>query len=177
MGRGLALRLFLTAVVSGVALLAPTQAFAHDHGPPRALIVSPRDSVQGRMYTSTWARGHGRYCSVGVADGVPGSPHPVQWLPGEELAVRFETRQRPARLFVDGYLLGDPFAGVPLFGRVEIPHELRRARIDGTVVWEAVLDAPPSPDLYIDLTALWKDVDGCGMQSASWAFWAGLLPF
>lgn len=78
MGRGLAVRALLIAVLSGVPLLAPVPALGHDHRVPEATIVTPRDSAPGSQYTSTWAWGNGRMCTVGTGDGVPGSNDPVQ---------------------------------------------------------------------------------------------------
>ena len=110
------------------------------------------------------------------ADGLWDYHDPARWLPTEGLLIRFASPRRPHRVDVDGYVLGDPIAGTPIYGHVEIPYELRRVLVDGRPMWEAVLDPPPAPDLYLDVTATWSDVDGCGMQSASWTFRAGLLP-
>lgn len=121
MAKGVTVRALVVAVLSGVPLLAPAPALGHDHRPPDATIVTPRDSAEGNMYTSSWAQGDGRYCSAGVSDGIPGSSDPVQWLPGDELAVRFATRHRPVRVNADAFLLGDPTTGIPIHGHVELP--------------------------------------------------------
>jgi hypothetical protein len=166
----------LAASLAACAALGAAPAAAHDHRPPEASIVTPRDSAEGRRDTFTWAIRDGRYCEVMHGDGPWRSDRPVLWVPGDELVIRFETSHRPHRVDVKGYLVGDPTAGVPIYGQVEVPYRLRRARVDGRVVWEAVLDPPPAADLYLDVTVSWKDVDGCGMQSVSWTFRAGLLP-
>lgn len=163
------------AVVAGLG--APGAALAHDHMPPDALLVTDLDSGEGNNYTVTWARGDRFTCTVMVGDGIQRfEGPPVQWIPGTDIAVRFETRHRPTRVRVTGYLVGDPLAGVPIYGAVRVPYELRRVKVDGKIMWEAVLSPPPAPDLYLDVVARWKDQDGCGMQESAWTFRAGLLP-
>lgn len=115
-------------------------------------------------------------CVTLAADGIPGYVPPVQWVPGTDIAVRFATRHKPARVQVTAYLLGDPTTGTPIYGSTPVPHELRRVEVDGKVMWEAVLSPPPAADLYLDVVAHWKDQDGCGMQEAAWTFRASLLP-
>jgi hypothetical protein len=167
----------LCGLALAAVLLAPATAVAHDHLPPRAVLVTDTDSGEGSAYTSSWAWRAGKHCAGVVADGTYAfEGPPVQWVPGTGIAVRFEKRQRPSHVMVRAYLLGDPLAGVPLFGRVRVPHELRRVEVDGKRTWEAVLSPPPWPDLWLDVTADWDDADGCGGQHAGWKFRAGLLP-
>lgn len=156
---------------------SPAPAFADDHRPPRAEILTDRDSAPAPMYSSSWATREGPSCRFTYTDDLREFGEPVQWLPVDELALRFRTRHRPYDLEVDGYLVGDPLAGVPIYGHVAVPYRLRSVRVGRTLVWEAVLDAPPGADLYVDVTAWWQDVSGCGLQAASWTFRAGVLPF
>lgn len=157
------------------ALSAP--AVAHDHGPPDALLVTTLGSGEGTGYTSTWATRSGDLCTVLHGDGTGRYDRaPVRWAPGTEIAVRFETRRRPARVRVTGYFAGDPLAGIPLLGGDPVPYELRRVEVEGRTMWEAVLSPPPTVDLYLDVVAHWRDATGCGMQEAAWTFRAGLLP-
>lgn len=184
MGRGLSnstgMGTKLFAVAVAVCLCGLWPAAARDRNPPDALLVTETDSGEGVNYTtSTWARGKGkaRYCTVRVADGIQywESP-PVQWVPGLEIAVRFETAHEPAKVEVIAFLLGDPTTGTAIYGKVDVEHELRRVEVEGRKVWEAVLSPPPWPDLYLDVTARWEDRDGCGKQESAWTFRAGMLP-
>ena len=166
----------------GVALVAalvfPAPAVAHDHEVPDAVLVTGQGSDVGSMYTATWAHRTGRHCSVVATEGpYPWPAPPVRWVPGTEMAVRFETRYQPTAVRAHAYLSGDPTTGTPIYGGVDIPHELRKVKVDGRTMWEAVLSPPPWPDLWLDVSADWDDVDGCGLQSAGWKFRAGLLPF
>lgn len=169
------IRLCGLALVSALALSGT--AVAHDHLPPHAVLVTDIDSGEGMSYATTWTRRAGKYCATVVFDGFNhyGSP-PVQWVPGTAIAVRFEKRQRPSRVNVRGFLLGDPTTGTAIYGEVPIPYELRRVDVGGETMWEAALSPPPWPDLYLHVMAVWEDVDGCGKQSARWTFRAGLLP-
>lgn len=159
------------------AALLPGAAAAHDHAPPNALLVTETDSGDGTNYTTTWSRRSGKYCVVLHGDGTGRYQEPpVTWVPGTGIAVRFETPHRPARVDVTGYIAGDPLAGIPLVGGDPVPYELRKVEVDGRKMWEAALSPPPSPDLYLDVVARWRDTDGCGMQESAWTFRAGLLP-
>lgn len=159
------------------ALCAPEAAHAHDHRAPDAVLVTDMGSGTGTNYTTTWSERQGDLCATGVGDGIRtwDSP-PVPWAPGTEMAVRFESRHKPASVRAVAYLVGDPLAGVPIFGEVHVSHELRRVEVHGKTMWEAVLSPPPSLDLYLDVVARWKDRSGCGTQQSAWTFRAGLLP-
>lgn len=160
-----------------VLLALPAGASAHDHAVPKALLLTEHGSGEGSNYTATWAHGDGRYCSVLTGDGVyPWPGPPVQWVPGTGIAVRFETRHEPRKVVAHAFLLGDPTTGTPIYGEVDVPHELRKVRVDGKTMWEAMLSPPPWPDLYLDVWARWNDQDGCHPQVAGWRFRAGLLP-
>lgn len=169
------LTLVAVAVAGMQALTVPV--LAHDHRPPDALLVTDLGSGEGTGYTTTWATRSGNLCTVLHGDGIDRYQEPpVRWAPGTEIAVRFETSRRPARVRVTGYFAGDPLAGIPLFGGDPVPYELRRVEVDGITMWEAVLSPPPTVDLYLDVVARWRDTTGCGMQEAAWTFRAGLLP-
>ena len=134
-------------------------------------------SGPGAGYTTTWGWGNDRICTVMVGDGTRSweSP-PVRWVPGTEMAVRFTSRHKPAHVNATAYLVGDPTTGTVIYGKTHVPYELRRVEVDGRTMWEAVLSPPPSPDLYLDVVAHWRDQDGCGRQEVAWTFRAGLLP-
>lgn len=161
-----------------LTLCAVGPVTAHGHKPPGALLLTETDSGGGVNYsTSTWARSGGRFCTVRVADGLwYWEGPPVQWVPGTEIAVRFETPRKPSKVDVVAYLLGDPTTGTVIYGKVDVAHELRPADVEGRTMWEAVLSPPPWPDLYLDVVARWRDRRGCGMQESAWTFRAGLLP-
>jgi hypothetical protein len=171
------MRTKLSGLALAAVLAAPAPAVAHDHLPPRAVLVTDTDSGEGTVYTSSWARRAGKHCSV-VVGGFSRlfEEPPVQWVPGTDIAVRFEKHQRPSHVIVRGFLLGDPTTGTAIYGRVRVPHELRRVEDEGKRMWEAVLSPPPWPDLWLDVQADWEDEDGCGGQHVGWRFRAGLLP-
>ncbi|MDQ4126071.1 MAG: hypothetical protein M3134_10820 [Actinomycetota bacterium] len=173
------MRTKLTVVALAVAGMQalPVPGFAHDHRAPDALLVTGLGSGEGTAYTTTWATRSGDLCAVLHGDGTGRyDGPPVRWAPGTEIAVRFETPRRPARVRVTGWFAGDPLAGIPLFGGDPVPYELRRLEVDGRTMWEAVLSPPPTVDLYLDVVAHWRDTTGCGLQEAAWTFRAGLLP-
>ena len=162
--------------VTVVTVLLPS-AVAEAGTWPRAVLTTPNDAEEGSFASATWATRTSWECVIKVVDGEYGFPSPpVQWVPGTEIAVRFEKRERPRRVDVRAFLLGDPFAGVPLYGEMEIAYELRRVEVDGVTMWEAVLSPPPWPDLYLEVTAEWKRVPRCGARRATWKWRAGLLP-
>lgn len=160
-----------------LALALPVSASAHDHVWPEAVLITETDSGAGVPYTASWSRRTGKLCSTLVADGLYGyEGPPVQWVPNTEMLVRFESRHRPSQVRAKAYLVGDPTIGTPIYGRVDIPHELRKVKVDGETRWEAVLSPPPWPDLYLQVDASWRDQDGCGGQHVAYTFRAGLLP-
>lgn len=159
------------------ALCAPGAVRAHDHRAPEATLVTEMGSGPGTNYSATWSERDGRACAVSVADGIRGwgSP-PVAWMPGTEIAVRLGSRHRPSHIRAVGYVVGDPTTGTAVYGEFKVPYELRPVEVDGKRMWEAVLEPPPSPDLYLDVVVQWKDRSGCGVQQSAWTFRAGLLP-
>lgn len=165
------------ALVVAAALGTPGPATAHDHRAPEAVLVTEMGSGAGTNYSSTWSDREGRLCGIAVADGIRawGSP-PVPWMPGTDMAVRLGSRHRPTRVRALAYVVGDPTSGTPIYGEFKVPYELRPVEVDGKRMWEAVLEPPPSLDLYLDVVVQWKDRDGCGVQQSAWTFRAGLLP-
>lgn len=167
----------MAALAIAATLFVPATARAHDHVAPDAWLVTGMGTGAGTNYTATWSEKQGDLCATLVGDGIRSwSSPPVPWVPGTEMAVRFESRHKPSSVRPIAYLIGDPLAGVPIFGEIMVPYELRRVEVDGKKMWEAVLFPPPSLDLYLDVVARWKDQSGCGTQQASWTFRAGLLP-
>lgn len=165
----------LCALALAMLVFAPGTAAAS--GPPDTVLLTDGDSREGSLAEAGWSIRTGWECVVRDYDGEYGFPGPpVRWVPGTEIVVRFETRQRPRRVEVGAFLLGDPTAGVPIYGKTSVPHELRRVEIDGKTMWEAVLSPPPWPDLYLEVMAEWKDPDGCDVRWALWKWRAGLLP-
>lgn len=167
----------LVTVALVAALVAPATAVAGDHAVPDAVLVTATDSEAGSLAEATWTTRSGDVCSTAVLDGEYGFPSPpVQWVPGTEIAVRFEKRRRPLVVAASAFLVGDPLAGVPIYGEVAIPHEMRRVKVDGKTMWEAVLSPPPWPDLYMEVEAEWDGSGGCGARRVLWKWRAGLLP-
>ena len=158
-------------------LLAPGAAAAHAHRAPEAVLVTADDSEPGALAESAWAIRTGRECVIKSGRGEHWYPKtPVRWVPGSEIAVRFETGERPRSVTARAFLLGDPTTSTPVYGEVSIPHELRRVEIDGETMWEAVLSPPPWFDLYMEVGAEWKRAGRCGPREATWVWRAGLLP-
>lgn len=167
---------FGVAVALALVAGAPGAAVAHDHRPPKALLVTERDSGRGHNYSTMWSWANGGYCAQEAGRETWSPRPPVQWLPGDDIAVRFEKRHKPAYVLVRAFLIGDPASETPLYGETPVPHELRRVEVDGEVMWEAVLSPPPAPELYLDVVARWEDRDGCRMQESAWTFRASPLP-
>ncbi len=168
-------KLVATAIVTTLGL--PGAAMARADRWPDASLMTENDSAAGSLAGARWAVPTGRECVVKVDDGrYAFPPPPVEWVPGTEIAVRFESAERPGRVDARAFLFGDPTTGTPIYGETEIPNELRRVEIDGEVVWEAVLSPPPWPDLYLEVAAEWKRVARCGPREATWKWRAGLLP-
>lgn len=174
-----AMRKRLWALLVGVAsvFVAPGAAVGHDHTPPSATLITTTDSAEGAHAITSWASRSGGRCAVSVARGTYGWQGPaVQWIPGTEMAVRFDSRHRPAGVFARAFLFEDPTTGTPIYGEVYFPRKLRKVDVDGRTMWEAVLSPPPWPDMLLEVRARWRDRDGCAGQSASWWFRAGLSP-
>lgn len=171
---GMRTRVFVAALV--LALGLPGAAFALPSWPNTSL-VTENDSGAGSLAGATWAVPTRGDCAVVADDGHYGFPSPpVEWVPGSEIAVRFESAERPRRVYARAFLFGDPTTGTPIYGETKIPNELRRVQVHGEIVWEAVLSPPPWPDLYLEVTAEWKPLARCGPREATWKWRAGLLP-
>jgi hypothetical protein len=167
----------LVALTLVAALVAPAPATAHDDGPPEAVVVTSLGSRAAALHATEWASGDARRCAViSTDDYYEWRNPPVPWVPGTEIVVRFDTPHKPVRVRAIAFLSGDPTTGTPVYGKTEVPHELREAEVDGKKTWEAVLSPLPSPDLYVDVFARWKGVPGCGVREGAWSFRAGLLP-
>lgn len=170
------MRTKLTATLVLMALGLPGAAGARPPGWPETSLVTASESRDGSFAGATWATGSAKDCVVAEVDGHYGFPGPpMRWVPGTEIAVRFETAERPRGVDSRAFLSGDPTTGTPIYGEVAIPDELRRVEIDGETMWEAVLSPPPWPDLYLEVAAEWKPAR-CGPRKATWKWRVGLLP-
>lgn len=157
--------------------VVPGGAAARGGGWPHATLVTDSASGEGSFAGATWAMPSRSECAIAVVDGEYGFPSPpVQWVPGTEIAVRLESPERPRHVDAIAFLLGDPTTGTPVYGKVDIPNEVRRVEVDGDEMWEAVLSPPPWPDLYLEVTAEWKRVPDCGPRRATWKWRTGVLP-
>ncbi len=166
MGRKVA----LLALAMVAVLAAP--AHGHDHRMPDAFLETSAGEQRGAAYVSEWSHGDGRFCVTGVGDGIRAWGEPIRFVPGEHLSIRFDKTQRPQRVRVLAWRAGYPVVNEPVGPPETVETELERARHHGRRVWRATFDAPLTPDLYLDVTAHWHDVDKCGSQSVSWTFHA-----
>ena len=86
-----------------------------------------------------------------------------------KLRIVFHKRQRPSRVhaLASRHLADDGY----LANARRLPVELNRRERDDHPVWVAIVEATVRHRLFVDLTAHWRDVDGCGSdQNASWDF-------
>ncbi|MDX6662518.1 MAG: hypothetical protein QOG09_620 [Solirubrobacterales bacterium] len=156
-----------------VAIANSATAAAHDHRPPKTTLHVAGAFQRGSLYQFDWIRRYSRStCVDTVADGVLDFPPSMQTGPGpRSLVVKFHRRYRPKRhiriaswsaVGTDGSPVGDPtYLSYSLSSRGEGRQRRWLARFDVTVV----------TDVYLAVSARWRDHDGCGgTQGASWAF-------
>jgi hypothetical protein len=121
-------------------------------------------------WSVTWVTASGPGCAGQVIDGIP------DFRPRAEVdhlhsspRIVFHKSQKPRRvnalasrhLADDGYLAD---------GR-KLEVDLRPRDRDGHRVWVARLETSVRHRLFVDLTARWRDQEGCGdTESASWDF-------
>lgn len=171
------MRAALRPVAAALALLAvlPAPARSDDSGPPRAILRHGDRRQAGRLIALRWTEPAG---SEGCTSTLILSRvrYPSRGLPVGEGAFRARVRltnpQRPRsvevtarpRLDDQGDATG-PRAGVSL--------RLRPRRPGGGDLraWAAILTSRVEDELYLRVTARWRDGDSCGdRQRATWTF-------
>jgi len=156
------------------ALLAALAAFAtvsaHDHRVPRANLHAGGVAKTLHPWNYEWVRRSGPgECIAIAADGIPNFRPRADVRKHPGLRVVFRKSQRPRRvqalasrhLADDGYLANAPTLAV----------KLRRRDRGDHPVWVAAMHPTVRHRLFVDISAHWRDVDGCGGdQNASWSF-------
>jgi hypothetical protein len=159
-------RAFAIAIIF-VAGLWPASATAHDHRPPRVhmLTGSERQRAAGPLYT--WSEKQGKFCSGEHADGYPGYPRAADYTIGDRVRIRFRKQHKPTDVDIRQYRELNRFGGPKGDGRWKF-FTLARVIVNGNVRWEARFDINRPGHHYFDVNGYWRDVDGCGGQSAYW---------
>jgi len=156
------------------ALLAALAAFAtvsaHDHRVPRANLHAGGVAKTLHPWNYEWVRRSGPgECIAIAADGIPNFRPQADVRKHPGLRVVFRKSQRPRRvqalasrhLANDGYLANARTLAV----------KLRRRDRGDHPVWVAAMHPTVRHRLFVDISAHWRDVDGCGGdQNASWSF-------
>lgn len=166
MGR---VRRFMVLAVVVALVTAPAAAPADDHQPPEAFLKVAGKSQRGWMTSFSWAGGGTNFCwqvTGATIFGAP-SPEPVP-IPvlTEEAAIVFHKHQRPRQVQIEAWPLevdGEPFPQ-----RMAVDFRLEK-RSKGTR-WAAVFEPYPVGTMFLEVEAIWNDVDNCGFQHVSWRF-------
>jgi hypothetical protein len=171
MGRGGLCRTPVAAAIL-VALLAALPAGASDHRKPRVVLFTTGERRVGHPWTYTWVRPSNGSCLVIHADGVPdldnaGAP----WRPTRAIHVRLWKRQKPGRVTVAAYRKLSSY-GAPAGRARTLAYRLRkRVWSTGRRIWVVRFRGPDVPHLYFELTARWRDTQGCGGTEELSAAW------
>jgi hypothetical protein len=166
----------LRAAAATLALFvaAPFPALAHDHEPPRALLRHGTLEQEGRLIALRWTEPAGPDgCTSTLLLAKP--RYPREGLPVGQGDFRARIRfAKPARpLSVQAVARPELDVEGDLTGRAaDLAIRLRPRRPDGDVrAWAAIVTSRVEEDLYLRVTARWRDRDGCGdKQRATWTF-------
>ena len=152
------------------ALVAAPAVWAHDHRVPRANLHVNEQAKPLGAWTSTWVRPDGPgFCVIEHSDGVPGfRPRADAHLHSTPRVV-FRKQQRPRQVKA---LASDHLAHGYLGRNAQrVDVHLRPRHRDGRRVWVAKLHTTVRDRLVVDVTAHWRDAEGCGgNEQASWSF-------
>ena len=155
---------------SFAALMAATAAWGHDHRVPRVNLHVNEQAKRLHAWSYSWvsADGPGR-CVGEEGDGVPGFRPRAEVHLHSTPRVVFRKKQRPRRVKA---LASDHLAHGYLGRNARtLGVDLRPRRRDGHRVWVAKLGATVRDKLFVDLSAHWRDIEGCGGdEEASWSF-------
>jgi hypothetical protein len=152
------------------ALAAVATVWAHDHRVPRANLHVSGVAKTLHPWSYEWVSGSGSDGCAGIAvDGIPNfKPRAdVRVHPG--LRVVFRKSQRPRRVhaLASRHLADDGY----LANARRLPVKLRKRDRGEHSVWVAAAHPTVRHRLFVDISAHWRDVDGCGGdQNASWDF-------
>jgi hypothetical protein len=152
-----------------VALVAATTALGHDHHVPRVNLHVNEQAKRLGAWTSSWVWPDGPdFCVVEHSDGVPGFGRPAGVHLHSTPRIVFRKEQRPRRVrALAGKDLEHGYPADPK--RVEV--DLLQRERDGSRIWVAKLHTRVRHKLFVDVTAHWRDVEGCGGdEEASWSF-------
>ena len=149
--------------------IAATAALAHDHRVPRANLHVNEQAKRLGAWTYSWVWPDGPdFCVVEHSDGIPGFRPRADVHLHSTPRIVFRKQQRPRRVrALAGERLEDGYPANPKRLEVKL---LPRER-EGARVWVAKLHARVRHKLFVDLSAHWRDVEGCGgNEEASWSF-------
>jgi hypothetical protein len=153
-----------------VTLAAVTTVSAQDHRVPRAILHVSGEGKRLHPWSFEWLSRSGPNECVGVAgDGVPNFRPRADVRVHSEPRVVFHKRQRPhdVRALASHRRSDDG----DLADARKLPVRLRTRERDGHPVWVAIMEVTVRHRLFVDVTAHWRDEDGCGVdQNASWDF-------
>lgn len=161
-----------TVLVVLAVLGSPTMVVAHDHQPPRTLLVVGSVTQPGLNYYSAWHSRSDEGCVGQVADGPELFPPAVGVHPGfNSFAVRLRKADRPKDVRITAWRLESPLGG-GLGPSDEVSFVLQPVRRGGKVVaFDALFDAAVIGHYYVRVLAAWRDSQGCGgLQEAGWTF-------
>lgn len=146
-----------------------TSAYAHDHQPPKTVLMKGAKTLQtGRLGSYCWTNSSGSECGDVAALFYPAAD---KVRAGSRLHVRILKAQKPEEFSVTAYHRVDEW-GWPVGGTRQLEASLRRVVEDGrTVAWDAFFRVDrPNTLYYLSTFGIWKDADGGGNQDASWTF-------
>jgi hypothetical protein len=145
----------------------PAEVSAHDHRLPRVKVFTGSDRQSANILTYTWAEKQGRFCSLEHGDGFYSYPFAADYSIGDRVRIRFRKRQKPKDVDIRQYRELNRHGAPKGDGRWKF-FTLKRVIVDGHVRWEARFDINRPGHHYFDITASWRDVGGCGLQSGYW---------
>ena len=151
------------------ALVALATASAHDHRVPRANLHVGGMAKRLHPWSYGWVRGSSDGCVAIHADGFPDfRPRAdVRVHPGLRVVFRKSQRPRRVQALASRHLADNGY----LANARRLPIQLRSRERDGHRVWVAAMHPTVRHRLFVDISAHWRDVDGCGGdQNASWSF-------
>ena len=165
-------------ILAGLAIAVATAAAVGDRSPPSVTLHHGDDRQYGEPWTATWTTSSGHdLCSTLIADGIPAidpaamdaALHVGTGL--HELRFRFHTSKRPyKRIGISAWTAIDA-DGLPVGPSHRLPYRLVSERSHGHTRWAALIRPIVSSDLYLNVSARWKDEGPCGgVDRSSWVF-------
>lgn len=165
-------------VLCVTSIAAGRAAVAHDHVAPQVVLKAGDVKQEGTPREVWWTRKTSDGGCVGSnATGTGEFPDAVEVEMGGRAAFTFRKSQQPRGVSItmwSGATIGDESVmGEP----DDIPFELRSFRIHGKRVWKAVFYRPEVGEHFFEVSARWRDDEGCGGgQGGFWRFHMVVMP-